>query len=191
MIRSIVIERINHGGRVRRESNCSKKIAKAALQRKFRVNHGQQPTAACQIIGQPGRFCWRIRMPRADLSDHATVRRNGRKARQRDSADRIAQRRQRKLQPVETVGFALQKVSSARCLMAPQCFNMTIMEMCRALGNALAMAGDQTDDIDLAFQNPQDRKRHLGEILHLPGVDHETEGVAGAQGRAGSQERPA
>ena len=48
--------------------------------------------------------------------------------------------------------------------MAPQCFNMTIMEMCRALGNALAMAGDQTDDIDLAFQNPQDRKRHLGEI---------------------------
>ena len=126
-----------------RESKFGEKIAKAALQRKFGVNHGQQPAAVRQIIRQQGGFRRRIGMPGADLGDHAAVGRNGRKARQRDRAHRIAERRQSKLQPVETVGFALQKVPRARRLMAPQCFNMAIVEMRRALGNALAMAGDR------------------------------------------------
>ena len=81
MIRSRVIERIDHDGRVRDESKFTKKIAKAALQGEFRVNHGQQSAAARQIVGQQGCFGWGIRMPGADLGDHAAVRRNGRKAR--------------------------------------------------------------------------------------------------------------
>ena len=52
--------------------------------------------------------------------------------------------------------------------MAPQCFNMAIVKMRRSLGNALAVAGDETDDIDLLFQNPQGCKRHLGELCEKP-----------------------
>ena len=58
-------------------------------------------------------------MTRPDLGDDAAIRRNGRKGRWRNRADRIAERRYRKLKPVETVGGALEKVSRARCLMAP------------------------------------------------------------------------
>ena len=117
-----------------------------------------------QIVGQQGRFSGRISMTRADFGDHAAVRRNGRKGRRRDRAYGVAERRQRKLQPVETVCLALQEVSGARHLVATQRLDMTVVEMRRSLGNGLAMAGDEADDVDLLFQDPEGRIGHLGEI---------------------------
>ncbi len=94
-----------------------------------------------------------------------------RQGRRHDPPDGVADGRYCQLQPVDPLRVANQDVTSPGHVVTPKRLDMAEMKMGRGLRKALAVSGNETDDVDALLQNAQ---RSIGNLREINGVldDH-------------------